>query len=66
MGTGGVSGESDHLGNLGFGDSSQACIQLQVLTTGQQLEDKNKEIALSIRVLFQSKELYAKRNSYRC
>lgn len=39
MGTGGVSGESDHLGNLGFGDSSQACIQLQVLTTGQQLED---------------------------
>lgn len=39
MRTGGIRGESGHLGNLGFGDSSQACIQLQVLTTGQQLED---------------------------
>lgn len=39
VGTGGVNGENGHLGNLGFGDSSQACIQLQVLTTSQQLED---------------------------
>lgn len=37
--TGGVGCGECHLGNLGLGDTAQACKQLQVLAAGQQLED---------------------------